>query len=206
MADLTTIITFIIASVAILVVPGPTVTVIIANSLKYGARAGLWNIAGTQAGLIILLAILAMGFQAITTTLAWLFEWLRYAGAAYLVWLGYKLLRSNGDLGEAKAGEQQKNGWGYFWQGFLVILSNPKVLFFFGAFLPQFIDPTGSAALQTMAYGVLFMGLATVLDSAYAIAAGRAGGLLTKRNVRAVEVGGGSMMMAGGVWLALSRN
>ena len=202
--DHTSFFTFVIASVVILIVPGPSVTVIVANSLKYGVKAGLVSIAGTQAGLVILLVILALGLEAITTTLAWLFDWLRLVGGAYLVWLGYKLLRSNGDLGQPDTPDRQQGSC--FWQGFVVILSNPKVLFFFGAFLPQFISPQGNAGLQTLFFGLIFMVLATFLDSLYALAAGRAGQLLTKRNVRAVEVAGGSMMVGGGLWLALSRS
>lgn len=214
--DLSALLTFIIASVVILVVPGPSVTVIVANSLKSGVKAGLMSIAGTQAGLVILLILLALGLEAITTSLAWLFDWLRLAGGAYLIWLGYKLLRSNGDLGAGEAGENgEKDDSGksagranrsYFWQGFFVILSNPKVLLFFGAFLPQFITPEGHAGLQTLFLGLVFMVLATILDSLYAIAAGRVGALLTRRNVRAVEITGGSMMIGGGMWLALSRS
>lgn len=202
--DPAALVTFVIASVVILIVPGPTVTVIVANSLKSGVKAGLLNIAGTQAGLVILLIILALGLEAITTTLAWLFDWLRFAGGLYLVWLGYKLLRSNGDLGAADT--RSRPGGSLFWQGFIVILSNPKVLFFFGAFLPQFISPDGHAGLQTMVLGLIFMALATALDSLYAIAAGRVGSLLTRKNVRSVEIAGGSLMIGGGVWLALSRN
>lgn len=216
--EFSALITFIIASVIILIVPGPSVTIIVANSLKSGVKAGLLSIAGTQAGLIILLILLALGLEAITTSLAWLFDWLRLAGGAYLVWLGYKLLRSNGDLGQpdpesevdladkGKGKRRRKSPLGpYFWQGFFVILTNPKVLLFFGAFLPQFISPEGNAGLQTLFLGVVFMILATFLDSLYAIAAGRVGTLLTKRNVRAVEISGGSMMIGGGIWLALTR-
>lgn len=202
--DFASLLTFIVASVVILIVPGPSVTIIVANSLKSGVKAGFLSIAGTQAGLVILLILLALGLEAITTSLAWLFDWLRLAGGAYLVWLGIKLLRSDGDLGAAEA-QDRKNG-SYFWQGFIVILSNPKVLLFFGAFLPQFISPDGHAGLQTLFFGVVFMVLATILDGMYAIAAGRVGSLLTQRNVRAVEIGGGSLMVGGGLWLALSRN
>ena len=204
MFDQTSLLTFILASIAILVVPGPTVTVIIANSLKHGIRAGLMNIAGTQVGLVILLGILALGLEAITSTLAWFFDWLRLAGAAYLIWLGIQLLRSNGRL-EASASASSGDG-SYFWQGFLVILSNPKILIFFGAFLPQFITTDGNTAYQTMILGLVFMALATILDSLYAIAAGKAGSLLTQKNVRSVELAGGSFMVVGGLWLALSRN
>ncbi len=205
-AEFGTVFTFVLASIAILIVPGPTVTVIIANSLRYGARAGLINIAGTQLGLILLLGLLALGLEALTTTLAWVFDWVRLAGAAYLIWLGYKFIRSDGMLVTPSEDAAAKPDKSMFWQGFIVVLSNPKVLVFFGAFLPQFIDPAGNTALQTMAFGLLFMGLATLLDSAYAIAAGRAGGLLTQRNIRLAENGAGTMMIGGGLWLALSRN
>ena len=203
MLDQTSLLTFILASIAILVVPGPSVTVIIANSLKHGTRAGLLNIAGTQAGLVILLGFLALGLETITSTLAWFFDWLRLAGAAYIIWLGYKLLTSDGQL-EASASTSTGDG-SYFWQGFIVILSNPKILVFFGAFLPQFITTDGSAAYQTMVLGAIFMALATILDSLYAMAAGKAGAMLTQKNVRNVEIAGGSLMVAGGLWLAFAR-
>ena len=204
--EFSTLLTFVLASAAILIVPGPTVTVIIANSMKYGSKAGLLNILGTQAGLVILLGILALGLEAITTTLAWVFDWIRLAGAAYLIWLGYKMWRSDGKLGMQEPRENGRKEPSFFWQGFIVVLSNPKVLLFFGAFLPQFVDPTGNTALQTMGLGLIFMFLATVLDSGYALAAGRAGNLLTRRRVRTVEVGAGSLMIGGGLWLAFSRN
>ncbi|MEM9733923.1 MAG: LysE family translocator [Pseudomonadota bacterium] len=206
MTDLTTLLTFIAASVAILVVPGPTVTLIVANSLRFGTKAGLFNIAGTQFGITLMIVVLALGFEAVATFLAEIFEWLRLVGAAYLIWLGYKLLKSDGTMGAHDGPVKTRSNRGFFMQGFGVIISNPKMLFFFGAFLPQFIDPAGSAALQTLFFGFLFMALATVLDGAYAVAAGRAGGLLTRRNVRAVEVGGGSLLVGGGLWMALSRN
>jgi len=203
--ELTTLLTFILASAAIVVVPGPSVSIIIANSLKHGTRAGVMNIIGGQLGLLILVGILALGLEALTTTLAWLFDWVRMAGAIYLIWLGFQLWRSNGALGTSQATKGGSNN-SLFWQGFLVSISNPKTLLFFGAFLPQFIDPTANTALQTIGLGLLFMLVATILDSGYAFAAGRAGRLLSKRRVRTVEVGAGSLMIGGGLWLAFSRN
>lgn len=202
--ELASLATFVIASIVVLIIPGPSVTVIVANSLKSGTRAGLLNIAGTQAGLVILLGLLALGLEAVTTTLAWMFDWLRLAGGAYLAWLGYKLLRSNGELTNLQAG--RRPGGSFFWQGFIVVLSNPKVLLFFGAFLPQFVSPSGNAGLQTLILGLIFMLLATILDSLYAIGAGRVGSLLSRRNVRTAEVAGGSLMMGGGLWLALTKS
>ena len=85
---------YVLACAVIAVVPGPTVSVIIANSLSHGSRAGLLNVAGTQLGLGLMMAILAVGLSSVIAAMGWLFEWLRWAGAAYLVYLGWKLLRS----------------------------------------------------------------------------------------------------------------
>lgn len=194
---------YVLACIVVVIVPGPTVTVIIANSLRNGSRAGFLNVAGTQVGLAVMLAVLALGLQVVVENLGHVFEWVKLAGAAYLVWLGIKLLRSDGSLGQAEARERPGNS--YFWQGFLVILSNPKALLFFGAFIPQFIDPAGNAILQTLLLGATFMAVATVFDGAYAVAAGRAKGLLARRNVRRIEIASGSLLIGGGLWLALQR-
>lgn len=202
--DVSTYLIFVLACIAIVIVPGPTVTVIIANSLRHGSKTGWLNIAGTQAGLASILIIVAAGLEIITTSLAFVFDWLRIAGAVYLVWLGYRMLRSNGVL--ANTPEDAKSVGSYFWQGFFVIWSNPKALLFYGAFIPQFVVPDGNAAFQTLFLGATFMVVGTVFDGVYAVAAGKAGGLLSRRNVRAVEITGGSMLVGGGFWLAFSRN
>lgn len=204
MFDLTTWITYLAACALIVIVPGPTVTVIIANSLRAGPAAGLMNVAGTQAGLLIMIGVLALGLETIVTQAGAVFDVLRLLGAAYLIWLGVKMWRSDGDLGQADAGARRSLGR-YAWQGFLVIWSNPKALLFFGAFIPQFVSPDGNAALQVTLLGLTFMAVALVLDGAYAVAAGTTGALLSRRNVRLLERVSGSFLIGGGVWLALSR-
>lgn len=203
MITLSTWIAVALASVAIVIVPGPTVTVIIANSLRHGARAGLLNVAGTQFGLALMILVLAFGLSAIVAFLGTAFFWLKLAGAAYLVWLGIRLWRSNGTLGSGESGGPP--GGSFFWQGFIVIWSNPKALFFFGAFLPQFIDPAGNAVLQIMLLGGTFIAIAAVLDGSYALLAGGTGALLSRRNVRLVEMFSGTCLIGGGLWLALTR-
>ena len=89
---------FCVAAIALALVPGPTVTVIIANSLRYGAKAGLMNVLGTQAGFVIWLALATAGLNAALQIMGVWFDVLRWAGAAYLVWLGIKLFMSKGDL------------------------------------------------------------------------------------------------------------
>jgi homoserine/homoserine lactone efflux protein len=192
---------FCMASLALAIVPGPTVTVIMANSLRYGARAGLMNVAGTQAGAVIWLAIAALGLQALIAVMGVWFDALRYAGGAYLIWLGIKLLRSKGDLAVASGRARPKGS--FFLQGFVVILSNPKMLVLFGALIPPFLSKGGNAGQETLILGVTFAVIAAVSDSLYALAAGRAGAWMTRSRIRVVEIMSGMFLTAGGAWMAL---
>lgn len=192
---------FCLASVALAIVPGPTVTVIVANSLRHGARAGLMNVAGTQVGAAIWLVIAALGLQALIALMGVWFDLLRWAGAAYLIFLGIQLLRSNGDL--AVAAERARPRGSFFLQGFVVILSNPKMLVLFGALIPPFLSKTGNAGMETLILGLTFAAIAAFSDSLYALAAGQAGAWMTRSRVRAVEIMSGVFLTAGGAWMAL---
>ena len=203
MPEATLLLSFALASFLIVIVPGPTVTVIIANSLKHGTRAGLLNVLGTQIGLIMMIAILAVGMSAVVAGMGSVFEVLRVVGAAYLIWLGIRMWRSDGSLGEKETTARPMGS--FVLQGFIVIWSNPKALLFFGAFIPQFIDPAGSAAMQTVILGTTFMIVATLFDSVYAIAAGGAGGWLSRERVRLTERISGTFLIGGGLWLAFAR-
>lgn len=199
--DGATYLAYVAACIAIVIVPGPTVTVIIANALRHGSRAGLLNVVGTQIGIGLMIGILTLGLAAVVAVMAEVFDVLRLLGAAYLIWLGIKLWRSKGELHSDTAKPAPKLG--FIAQGFVVIWSNPKALLFFGAFIPQFVDPTaGDAAAQTALLGFTFMAVATVLDGGYALLAGRAGRLLTSARVRLVEKISGSLLIGGGAWLA----
>ena len=193
---------YVAACVLIAIIPGPTVSVIIANSLRHGARAGMLNVAGTQLGLALMMLTLVVGLSSVIAAMGWLFDWLRYAGAAYLVWLGWKLVRCPDLVSEA--GNTTPRG-GFLMQGFLVILANPKALLFFGAFIPQFIDPQGPYVAQIALLGVTAMVIALVSDGAYAVLTGRAGALLSRKRVRLVSRLSGVCLVGGGIWLALTR-
>ncbi len=197
--------TYVIACFAVVIVPGPSVTVIIANSLRQGPRAGLLNVLGTQLGLLPMVLVVAFGLETITTQLAGVFYWLKLAGGAYLIYLGYRLLRSNGGFVNANIAAVAIGDAALIRQGFIVIWSNPKALLFFGAFIPQFVDPLGNAVMQTTSLGLIFMAVATVFDSIYAIIAGKAGMLLSRGRVRMAEIFSGSILVLGGAWLALSK-
>jgi threonine/homoserine/homoserine lactone efflux protein len=194
---------YVLACFVIAIVPGPTVTVIVANSLSYGTRAGLLNVAGTQLGLAIMMATVVVGLSTVIAVMGVWFDWIRIAGAAYLAWLGWKLLRSPDELGQPGGAAAPRGG--FFLQGLLVILSNPKGLLWFGAFIPQFVDPKGDYVGQIVLLGVTAMAVALVSDGAYAVLTGRAGALLSRQRVRLVSRLSGAFLVGGGIWLALTR-
>lgn len=196
-------IAYIVACFVIALVPGPTVTVIVANSLAHGSRAGLLNVAGTQLGLALMMAILVVGLSSVIAAMGWLFDWLRWAGAAYLVWLGWKLLRAPEAMVDIQKSSVPKGG--FLLQGFLVLMANPKALLWFGAFIPQFIDPTGNYVGQIVVLGVTAMAVALVSDGAYAVVTGRASAMLSRKRVRLVSQLSGGFLIGGGIWLALTR-
>ena len=194
---------YVLACILITIIPGPTVTLIIANSLTHGTRAGLLNVAGTQLGLAIMLGVLLVGLSSIIATMGWWFDWVRIAGAVYLVWLGWKLLRANAGFGEI--GRTPAPRGGFFLQGLLVLMSNPKALLWFGAFIPQFVDPNGDYVWQVVLLGLTAMATAVISDGGYAVLAGRAGQLLSRQRVLLVSRVSGLCLIGGGAWLALTR-
>lgn len=204
MFGVSTLIPYLGACFLLAIVPGPTVTVILANSLRSGTLAGLSIIVGTQAGLVTMIAVVGLGLEAVMGFMAFAFDWIKLAGAAYLVWLGFNMLRSEGKLGTAAAGPV-KSYRRLMLDGFLVIWSNPKALIFLGAFLPQFVSKSGATFPQVMLLGLFFMIIAGATDSIYAVLGGRARGMLSQARVKLLSRVSGAILMAGGVWLALVK-
>jgi homoserine/homoserine lactone efflux protein len=194
---------YLVACVLVAVIPGPTVALVVANSLTHGTRAGLLNVAGTQLALALMIGVLVVGLAQLIETMGWWFDWVRLAGAAYLVWIGWKLITSSGRIERGEAAPRPRGG--FFLQGFLVMLSNPKVLLFFGAFIPQFVDASGDHVWQVTLLGITAMLVAVLSDSAYAVLTGRAGALLARHRVRLLSRLGGACLIGGGIWLAFSR-
>jgi threonine/homoserine/homoserine lactone efflux protein len=195
---------YVAACIALALLPGPIVTLVIANGLRHGTRAALINIAGAQTGLAIVIAILGVGLTSLMATTGYWFDWVRFAGAAYLVWLGIKLIRSPVEGVEADAPPPPPRG-GFYLQGLLVTLSNPKVLVFFGAFIPQFMDMSKDHLSQVAILGVTFMITGATTDTIYAVLAGRARRFFSARRTQLLSRISGGFMIGGGVWLALTR-
>ncbi|HET7490429.1 MAG TPA: LysE family translocator [Bradyrhizobium sp.] len=194
---------FVAACTALALLPGPIVTLVIANGLRHGTRAALTNIAGVQAGVAIVIGIVAIGLTSLMATMGYWFDRVRFAGAAYLVWLGIRLIREPVAGVEADAPPPPRGG--FFLQGFLVALSNPKLLVFFGAFIPQFVDLSQDHLSQVTQLGVTFMVIAALTDATYALLAGRVRRFFSARRTRTLSRVSGSFMIGGGIWLALTR-
>jgi len=195
---------YLAACIALALLPGPSVTLVIANGLRYGTRAALINIAGSQIGLAIVIGIVALGLTTMMATMGYWFDWVRFAGAAYLVWLGIKLIRTPIEGVDTDAPPAPPRG-GFFLQGLGVLLSNPKVLVFFGAFIPQFVDMEKDHITQVAVLGLTFMATVGITDAIYALAAGRARKFFSVRRTRLMSRVSGGFMIGGGVWLALTR-
>jgi homoserine/homoserine lactone efflux protein len=203
MIEAAIILPYVLACMLFAVIPGPSVSIVIANSLAGGTRAGLFTILGTSLSMISMVFIVAVGLEAVMTLVSGAFEIIKLAGAAYLVWIGWKMFRSNGQLAMAD-GDRLPIGR-YIWQGALTNWSNPKTLLFLSAFLPQFVDLTRPAFSQIMTLGIICLAVAALSDSVYALAAGQARHLLSVARVRMLNRVSGAILMAGGVWLALQK-
>ena len=190
---------FIVASFLVVVVPGPTVSLIIANSLKSGMRAGILNVIGTQFGLIILILLLALGFKAISPFLEGIINVVRVFGAIYLMTLGYLSFTSKSLTDNSK--KIKKFDKKYILQGLIVILSNPKAFLFLGAFIPQFIDINQPIGSQIIYFGILFMIVGAIFDGMYAVVFGKFREIIINKYINILNKLGGSLLFFLGIWL-----
>ena len=179
--------TFALASLVLAATPGPGVLYIVTRTLSQGRRAGLASIAGVALGNLGNALGASLGLAALLAVSTLAFDVVRYAGAAYLAWLGIKALRSPAPRGEATAAPVASPAR-ILRDGIFVSLLNPKTALFFAAFLPQFIDPAGSAIAQSVLLGVAFVVIAACTDVVYVFAAGWAAPALG-RNAGAGTVG-----------------
>lgn len=194
---------FILATTILMLIPGPNVALIVANSVAYGTRFGVLTVAGTASAMAVQLCITILGMTAVLGTLAHWFEWIRWIGVLYLVYLGVAQWRAHpADLTQTRP--QPRSAHAIYWRGFLVSLSNPKTLLFYGAFFPQFVTVGADPEKQIALLAATFLLLAILLDGGWALLAGRARGFLAARGRLRNRLSGG-LLIAAGVGLALAR-
>jgi threonine/homoserine/homoserine lactone efflux protein len=194
---------FVEATTVLMLIPGPNVALIVANGVAHGARYGLTTVAGTSTAMLLQLAVTALGMTSLLAALAQWFEWLRWLGVAYLLYLAFAAWRAPVvDLTCTPA--EPRSAKSIFLRGFLVSLTNPKTLLFYGAFFPQFIDPAQDFGWQVAILSGTFLVLAVLLDGTWA--------LLADRFRRVLAVSGrlrnrmtAAFFLAAGVGLASAR-
>jgi homoserine/homoserine lactone efflux protein len=194
---------FVLATSVLMLIPGPNVALIVANSVAYGTRFGLLTVAGTASAMVLQLALTAFGLAAALASLGALFEWLRWLGVAYLIVLGIRQWRAPAaDLARTPA--EPRSPRRIFARGLLVSLTNPKTLFFYGAFFPQFISVDRTPGPQVALLAATFLALALLIDGLWATLAGRARGLLARRARLRNRLSGG-LLIGAGLGLALAH-
>jgi threonine/homoserine/homoserine lactone efflux protein len=193
---------FLLITVALIITPGPVVTLVIATGAADGARAALMTVLGATLGNALLIGAVAFGLNFVLASSALLFDVIRLIGAAYLVWLGVQLWRNAG----RSAGPAPARGRVHAVRGFVVAVSNPKTAAFFTAFLPQFVDPALPARFQLAVMCAASVAIAAMLDSGWGIAAGLSRAWFVSPS-RAKLLGrfSGAVLIGGGVWLSLVR-
>ena len=189
-----------IAATAVLVmIPGPNAALIVANTLRYGLRMGCVTVFGTTLGVAIQLAAVVLGMAAIIEFAAEALTWIRWAGVAYLVYLGIRTWNEEpGDLNSVSAAPA------VFWRGCMIAAINPKTLLFNAAFLPQFVVANGDVGQQLAVVAAVFLAVLLLGDMLWALGASSARILLDRYAGARNRITGGFLVVAG-VGLALSR-
>lgn len=203
-----TLLLYALACVAIAVIPGPTMLLALSNGMAGGMRRAAWGIAGACLGSAAVIAVVALGLGSLLAASQWLFDALRAAGVLYLAWLGLKMWRApttdlRAALAQAPQDEAQRGV--ALLRSLAVALSNPKAVFFFAAFLPQFVDARQPQAPQYALLGGVFIGIDLLVMLAYAGAGTQAVRWLSQRSLGWLNrgCGAGMWLLAGA--LALGR-
>lgn len=193
---------FLLITMILVLTPGPIVTLVIATGASRGIRAALQTVIGTTLGNAVLIAAIALGLSWILKASAEVFDYVRWVGAAYLIWLGIQAWRHAGTPVQAAP----VAGHVHAWRGFVVAITNPKTIAFFTAFLPQFIDPTLPLTRQLVVMCTVSVILAGFIDAGWGVAAGlgRAWFMKPQHN-KLLGRFSGLVLMGGGVWLSLVR-
>ncbi len=195
---------FVIATTIMIALPGPSVLLTIAHSISFGWQQALFTVAGATMGIAVQLIVAAIGLTSLLNVVAEAFEWLRWAGAAYLVYLGIKQWRSASEPLAFDTSSVSKTN--LFVQGLVITIPNPKSLIFIAAFLPQFIDAARPLGFQFAFIVPTFLVITFTVTSVWALFAGNLRGFLgSQRAFQSVLRAAGGLMIIAGVGLALAR-
>lgn len=204
MPELATLLSFTVAAFVVVIVPGVTVSSIVSTALARGAVAAFLMEAGAQLGRFSMVVIVAMALEAVTGLMTTAFDIVKYAGAAYLAWLGIGYILKPQGVSVRAAGTATAP-WRQVLSGFIVLWSNPKALIFFGAFLPQFVDPRFAAWPQVIVLGLIEMGAGLITDGGYILLAAGARSRLEGQGMIMLSRVAGVILIGAALWLALQH-
>ena len=205
MITLPVLLAFIAATGLLAVTPGPNMSLIVANTLSGGLRHGMLTLSGALTGNTMLVAAAAIGMSSLMIFMSEWFDVIRLAGALYLLLLGVRQLWHHFRTASGTAPPPVGSARGAYIQGMLVSLSNPKVLLFLGAFLPQFVDATRDPLPQLRTLAILFIVVLAIVDVAYTFAIARARQTFPASKLRALDGFAGGLLVAGGLMLLAVR-
>lgn len=177
----------------------------VSTALARGVAGGLWLEAGATLGRFSMVLIVAVALEAVTGFVSAVFDIIKYGGAAYLVWLGFGYLTSRSSI-KIGDGAAAVTPWRQMLSGFLVLWGNPKALLFFGAFLPQFVNPAYPAWPQVILLGLIEMGAAIIVDSGYVAVAVTARQALSGAGSAWINRVAGVILIAAALWLAVQHH
>ena len=200
---------FVVAALVLLVVPGPSVLYIVARSMAQGRTAGFVSDLGIHSATLVHVAAASLGLSALLASSAIAFSIVKYAGAAYLIWIGLRKIFSREDNPDIDVALKPRSHARLFREGFVVNLLNPKTALFFLAFLPQFVEVgRGHVASQVVFLGLLFTALGLISDGCYALAASAAGNWLkgSRRYLNTERYVSGILFIGLGLTAALAGN
>jgi threonine/homoserine/homoserine lactone efflux protein len=208
MPDIAKLAVFCVATMGLLIVPGPAVLYIVTRSVAQGRSAGFVSVLGVHTGSLVHIAAAALGISALIAASATAFTIVKYVGVAYLLWLGArKLMRRGGDDEEVVELVVQSRRR-LFWEGFVVNVLNPKTALFFLAFLPLFTNPAaGPVGPQILVLGALWLVLGMISDGAYALLSSALAGRLRRsgRVRRRLDIGSGLVYLGLAAWLTTEK-
>jgi threonine/homoserine/homoserine lactone efflux protein len=207
MVPFTNLLAFALAASVLIAVPGPSVLFVIGRSLALGRKGGLLSVLGNALGMVPQITAVALGLGVVLAQSIMLFTIIKFGGAAYLVYLGVQAIRHRGGRSTAAGPAPSRSMWRLIREGFIVGASNPKSIVFFVAVLPQFVEySNGGIPLQLAELGAVFLVIALISDSIWALAAGTARHWFARspRRISTLGVTGGVMMIGLGGTLALT--
>lgn len=198
---------FFTAATVLIIIPGPTNMVVVSSALQQGFKRSLWTVFGAAVSHTFFFSIALAGLTSVLLKSAVLFEWIRWIGVGYLLWLGIRQWTQQALPSMEVRTHSAASTWSLFLRGFAVNTTNPKALFFYAAFFPPFVDTSAPVIPQLILMGAVFVAIFIFVASVHGMLASRAQGMMKNTNhQRLVNRVSGSFLIGAGVLLASIRN